>query len=99
MAVVVSHESFWAVVALFFLWIILSCRWACNTVFTVPKWQVAWANALVGVFLVNHLSSVDGFAFTLVGDWVHGSWGLALETFASSGDFTVSVVSRAWFAL
>ena len=97
--VVISDKTFWTMIALFFLWIVLSRSWACNTVFTVPERQVAWANAFVFVFLVNHLSSLDSFTLALIGSWVNFSWSLTLETFTSSSGFTVGVVSRAWLAL
>ncbi len=95
----ISDETFWAVVALLFIWIVFSSWWTCDAVFSVPKWQVAWANALVRIFLVNHFNFVDSFAFTLVCDWVYWSWSLAFETFASSSDSAVSVISWAWLAL
>ena len=101
MALVISHEPFWAVVALFFFWIILSWSWTGYTVFTVPKWQVAWAKALIGILIVNHLNSFYGFAFALIVRWVNWPWSLALktETFTSSSGFIVSVVSRTWLTL
>lgn len=98
MAVVVSDETFWAVVALFFLWIVFCGRRAGDTVFTVPEWKVAWTDAFVGVVLVSHDGSIDSLALALVVDWIQSSWGIAFEAFASASDIVVKVIGWAWLA-
>jgi len=92
MAVIISYKSFWAVIALFFFWVILSCRRASNTIFSIPKRKILRTNTFVCVSCIFHLSPIDGFTLTLIVDWVHHSWGLTFKTFASSCDVVVSMV-------
>lgn len=98
MGVVVSDESFRAVVALFFLGIVFGCRWAGDTVFSVPEREFRWTDTFVGVLFVDHLSSVDDLAFTFVVGWVEGSWGITFHEFASLSNVVVNVVLWAGLA-
>lgn len=91
MTVDISNEAFWTVIALFFLGVVFGVLWAGDTVLSIPEREVGWADAFVGVVGVDHLRSVDDFAFALVVGGVDGSWWVALEAFASLGDVAVEV--------
>jgi hypothetical protein len=96
--VVVSDESFRTVVALFFLGVVFSVGWASHTIFSVPEGKFRWADTFVGLLFVDHLSFLDDLAFTLVGGWVEGSWGITFHEVASLGGVVVNVVLRAGLA-
>ena len=75
MAVDVSDESVWAVIALLFLGIEFGSSGAGDTIFTVPEGEVGWAVASVGSFVPDSSGSLlIGWALAdVVG--VEGSWG------------------------
>ena len=86
MVIDISDESFWAVIALFFLWIKFGSNWADNAVFTVPEWEFCWAAAgFVGWVPGHGVTLLIGWAFALFCGWVDLSWGW-------TWDFTVTSV-------
>lgn len=94
MAVVVSGESFRAVIALVFLRIVLSSSWALDAVFSVPEWEFRWALARF-VFGVpdSSVSFFVGRAFTLSGSGVDLPWGGAWDFAIASVELGVVEVS------
>lgn len=97
--VFVPNKALWAVIALFFLRIILGSNWTGYTIFPVPKRKVLRTNAFVCITFVDHLNFFDYFALTLVSGWVHSSWGFTFETFTSSSNCAVSLVGWTRLAL
>ena len=94
MAVVVSNETFWAVVALVFFGIVFGSSWALDAVFTVPEWEFRWALAS---FVFGAPNSSVSFlirrAFALSGGWVDLSWGGAWDFAIASVELGVVEVS------
>jgi hypothetical protein len=90
--VVVSDESFRAVVTLFFFGIIFSSSWAGDTIFSVPEWKVRRADTLFCFLLVDHLSPVDHLAFTFVVGGVNDSWSVTFGKVASLSGVVVKGV-------
>ena len=93
MAVVISYESFWAVIALFLFWVVFSCRRTSNTIFSIPKRKILRTNAFICVSFVCHLSPIDNFTFTLIVDWIQNSWSFTTKTFTSVCNVVVNMVS------
>ena len=97
MAVLISFKSVWAVIALLFLRIECGSRWADDTVFTVPEWEVEWT--LAGFVSITPDSSgtlLIGWAFALSAGWVVCSGGIAWDgAFASLGGWVIDVIGWA----
>ena len=99
MAVLISDESVWAVIALVFLRIEGGSRWADDTVFTVPEWEVEWTLAgFVSIAPDSSGTLLIGWAFTDVisteVSWKF-AWDFAVALLSGVVEY---VIGWAWFA-